>query len=162
MSRIRVVLSALEIEYEGEQSFIEESLLRLAEDLLELNDRLSSRQVPAADLPARTSLAASRDSLDVTTNTIAQMITAKTGSDLALAAIARINIVKGHSTAPRPEILDEMKQASTYYKDTYGGNLSAYLDTLVKSKKINLVARATYALAAAERGRLEPLIANGL
>lgn len=161
MSRIRVVLGALEIEYEGEQSFIEESLLRLAEDLLSLSERLPER-VATAEPATRGSLASSHDSVDVTTNTIAQMIAAKTGSDLALAAIARINIVKGKSTALRAEILDEMKQASTYYKDTYAGNLSAYLDTLVKSKRINLVARATYALAAAERGRLGPLVANGL
>ena len=160
MSRIKIVLGALEVEYEGEQSFIEDSLVGLAERLLALQSRLvpsqPQLQLTSAPLPSANGLP------DVTTNTVAQIISVKTGSDLALAAVARVNIVKGQPTVPRSEILDEMKQATTYYKDTYAGNLSSYLDTLVKNKKINLVARATYALAASERGRLESAIGNGL
>jgi len=158
MSRIRIALGAIEIEYEGEQSFIEDSLITLAADLLALTERMP-KPLPHANDFAK---GVPQQLPDLTTNTIAQIINAKTGSDLALAAIARVNIVKGQPTAPRAEILDEMKQASTYYKDTYAGNLSAYLETLVKSKKINLVARATYALAAGERARLDPIVANGL
>lgn len=161
MSRIRIVLGALEVEYEGEQSFIEDSLIRLTEDLLALSAKvpLASPPVSPAD---RGAPPPSGEGLNATTNTVAQIISAKTGSDLALAAVARINIVKGQPTAPRADILEEMKQASTYYKDTYASNLSAYLDTLVKTKRINLVARSTYALAASERGRLAAMIANGL
>jgi hypothetical protein len=158
MTRIRIVLGALEVEYEGEQSFIEESLLDLTKSLLALQGAVLPANVHAAGpSPGTTAVVP-----DMTTNTVAQIMSAKTGSDLVLAAIARVNIVKGSPTVPRAEILDEMKQATTYYKETYASNLSAYLDTLVKSKKVNLVARATYALAASERGRLEAAIANGL
>jgi hypothetical protein len=146
----------MEIEYEGEQSFIEESLLTFAERLLELGDRIPL--AISASVNSHPEPKPSRPELS--TNTIAQIIAVKTGSDLALAAVAKINIVKGQSTASRSEILDEMKQASTYYKDTFASNLSSYLDTLVKSRRINMVSKATYALAASERGRMEQAISS--
>lgn len=161
MSRIKIALGSLEIEYEGEQSFIESSLVSLVEELLTLSEKLPPK-LGIGSTPQIISEGFARSLPDATTNTVAQIISAKTGSDLALAAIARINIVKNQPTAPRADILDEMKQASTYYRDTYAGNLSAYLDTLVKAKRINMVARSTYALSASERSRLEPLIASGV
>jgi len=156
MSRIRVALGGIEIEYEGEQSFIEDSLLTLAERLISLSGGATlARPKPDASDSAKSDLEAS-------TNTIAQIIAAKTGTDLALAAVAKINIVRGIPAASRQEILDEMKQATTYYKETYASNLSSYLNTLVKSRKVNLVSRATYALAAAERAKLEGTLASAL
>lgn len=161
MSRIRIALGNLEVEYEGEQSFIEESLIELTERLVALSGiSPSAAEAVSVALPSQSD--SNSYSLDHSTNTIAQIISAKTGSDLALAAIVRLNLVKGRPSAPRADILDEMKQATTYYKDTYSSNLSAYLDTLVKARRVNLVARGTYALAASERSRLEPLISNGV
>ena len=156
MSRIKIVLGALELEYEGEQSFIEDALLTFTEQLVELGSRVpTTNQAPIHSQPS-----SGGQKLELSTNTVAQIISAKTGSDLALAAVAKINIIRGQPTASRQEILDEMKQATTYYKETYAGNFSAYLDTLVKSRRINMVAKSTYALAAAERGRLEATISN--
>jgi len=157
MPRIKIALGSLEMEYEGDQAFIEGSLLTLAERMIELSQRLPSET--ASEEPGRAQPSPQRPELS--TNTIAQIISAKTGSDLALAAIAKINIVRASPTAARQDILDEMKQATTYYKDTFAGNLSNYLDTLVKSRKVNMVARSTYALGASERGRLEAAISNG-
>jgi hypothetical protein len=151
MSRIKLTLGNLHIEYEGEQEFIESSLLTLASGLLELAER-----VPAVESVPGT--AAQKSKIDLSTNTIAGIISVKTGSDLALAAIARINIVKGQPTAARQEILDEMREASTYFRDGYAGNLSSYLDTLVKGRKVNLASKGNYALSASERARLEGVI----
>ena len=155
MSRIKISLGQLQIEYEGDQEFIEKRLLGFAESALSLSERLPVVVTATAE-PNRTPLPN-----DVSTNTIAQMISANTGTDLALAAIARVNIVHKKPTATRQEILDEMKEATTYFKDSYVSNLSAYLNTLVKSKRVNLVSRSTYALAAGERSRLEQAIING-
>jgi hypothetical protein len=154
MSRIRVALGGIEIEYEGEQSFIEDSLLTLAERLISMNGGVTPlrSKFERTDTP--------KSDLEASTNTIAQIIVAKTGTDLALAAVAKINIVRNIPAASRQEILEEMKQATTYYKDTYASNLSSYLNTLVRSRKVNLVSRATYALAAAERAKLEGVLAS--
>lgn len=158
MSRIRIALGNIEIEYEGEQNFIEGQLTELITDMVALASRLPS-QSAASDFDIVTSTPTAQV---YSTNTIAQMISAKTGSDLALAAIARICLVDMQSQASRSDILDEMREATTYFKDTYASNLSSYLDTLVKSKRVNLVARGSYALAAAERGRLEQALAKGV
>lgn len=154
MARIKIVLGTLQLEYEGEQDFIESRLIGLAEKILAL-------RVPPATHDASTVQEQRPQSpaKEVSTNTIAQLISAKTGSDLALAAIARINLIKKNSTASRSDILDEMKEATTYFKESYGSNLTSYLDTLVRGKKINLVSRSNYALSAAERSRLESALA---
>ena len=155
MSRIKIVLRDIEIEYEGEQSFIEGSLLTFTENLMSI----APSPPPAFTQPVQEP--ANNPVTDMSTNTIAQIIGAKTGTDLALAAIARLNIVLSKSAAQRQEILDEMKEAPTYYKETYASNFSSYLNTLVKSRKVNLVAKGNYALAANERARLEDAVANG-
>ena len=53
------------------------------------------------------------------------------------------------------EILEEIGAAKTYYKGSFSGNLSSYLDNLVKAKRLNLVAKETYALPNAERQNFE-------
>lgn len=155
MSKIRISLGALEIEYEGDQAFIEERLLDFVSSASELMDLRQATGVSGA------SVAQSDYNNDLSTNTIAQIISVKTGSELALAAIAKINLVKKQPAARRQDILDEMREASTYFRETYSSNLSAYLDTLVKGKRINLISKGTYALAAGERQRLEAALASG-
>lgn len=155
MARIRIKASSLEIEYEGEQDFIENRLLDLAEALSSLNP---PTQNPGSDY--RQQSLPELASRELSTNTLAQLISSKTGSDLALSAIAKINLIKRNATATRSDILDEMKEATTYYKESYASNLTSYLDTLVRSKKVNLVSRSTYALAASERSRFEAVVSG--
>ena len=96
----------------------------------------------------------------VSANTIASLSNANTGSDLVMAAMAHLTLVQGKEVAARREILDEMKAAKTFYKETFGSNLSSYLDSLAKAKRLNLVARETYALTNSERQNFERLIAT--
>lgn len=156
MPQIKITVGAVSIEYDGEQSYIENGLVEFLDNVIQ-----KSSSVPQATLDSATPTSAPTSaSLALSTNTIAQNIGVKTGSDLALAAITKLNLIKGQSAAARQEILDEMREATTYFKDSYVSNLSAYLDTLVKSRRVNLVAKATYALAAAERKRLEGLLVS--
>jgi hypothetical protein len=154
MNRIKISLGNIQVEYEGDQAFIENELLGFVERIIDMGGA-----VPVLAAPVGVQVIGSASSpADASTNTIASLMGVKTGSDLALAAIARINLVKRQGTAARQDILDEMKAATTYYRESYASNLTAYLDTLVKGKRVNLVARATYALAAGERGRLEEMV----
>ncbi len=156
MARIKITFGSLQFEYEGDQDFIENRLVGLAEEILALP------MVPAsAGATSANNKSASDPTYDVSTNTIAQILSSKTGTDLALAAVARINLIKKNPTAARPEILDEMREASTYFRESYSSNLTSYLDTLVRSKKINLVSKSHYALSAGERSRLEAALAMG-
>lgn len=155
MPQIKITVGAVSIEYDGDQSYIENGLAEFLDHVIQ-----KSSSVPQLEANSTTQTTAPvNSSLALSTNTIAQNIGVKTGSELALAAIAKINLIKGQPAAARQEILDEMREATTYFKDSYVSNLSAYLDTLVKNRRVNLVAKATYALAAAERNRLEGLLA---
>jgi hypothetical protein len=153
MPHVKIGIGALTIEYEGEQKFIEGGLMELIEKII---DR--SKSVPSSNNNNKSEIKALEH--DLSTNTIAQILSVKTGSDLAFSAIVKINLVKGQPSATRQEILDEMREASIFFKESYVSNFSAYLITLVKSKRVNLVSRATYALAASERKRVGDLLAS--
>ena len=155
MSRIKVAIGDVQIEYEGDQDFIETKITTLAEELIALRERL-----PVQDREVVTSSNFSQIQSELSTNTIAQIFGAKTGTDLVLAAVARINIIRCQPVASRQEILEEMREASTYFKETFASNLTAYLSTLVRTKRINLVSKSNYALAAGERNRIAQMLAS--
>ncbi|MCF6292821.1 MAG: hypothetical protein L3J04_05440 [Robiginitomaculum sp.] len=96
----------------------------------------------------------------VTTNTIASATNAKTGVDLVIAAVARLQLAQGSAIVTRKEIGEEIKTATTFYKATYLGNLSAYLSSLTKSGRLNLMAKDTYSLSASEKNTLLAAISN--
>lgn len=70
-------------------------------------------------------------------------------------------MVNGQERLSRKDLADEMKSATSFYKATFLNNLSAYLDRLVKSDRLRLVAPNTYALTAAERQALNAKLAQG-
>ena len=156
MTRIKIAIGNAQIEYEGEQDFIEGGLLELAREIFDL--AALNEPIKALDQHSQTNHALSPVG-ELSTNTIAQQIGVKTGSDLALAAVARIVLVQKKPTADRQNILEEMKEAVTFYKESYSSNLTAYLETLVRSRRLNVVSRGTYGLASGERGRLEQALA---
>lgn len=173
-TKIRVKLGAIEIEYEGPSDFLKSEL----GDLLDAIAKITPQQ--PAQFAKPNSQAGGANTLDPdqsmqrdaserpngqlsgrsdSTNTIATKISVTTGSDLAFAAAGNLALVKGKATFSRKELLDEMKSATTYYKDTYSSNLSALLKTLTKAGKVNLVAKDTYSLGQNGRAELEPKIA---
>ena len=154
MQRIKISAGSFSLEYEGEQSFIEDGLLDLLARVIEETSAFQAG--PDGEAPAGSAQAASVGPApaNLSTNTIAQILDSKTGSDLALCSVAKINLVDGKDRVTRAEILDAMRSASVYFKDSYVSNLTAYLVTLTKSGRINMIQRNTYALAASERRRI--------
>lgn len=53
-----------------------------------------------------------------------------------------------------------MKGATTYYKENMIGNMSKNLGSLTKGKRINQIAKDTYALNATERKQIEAKVAE--
>jgi hypothetical protein len=91
-------------------------------------------------------------------NSIAAKLDVKSGSDLVLAAcfaITRSNV----TSCSRTEILAEMRRATSYYKTSDKNNLSKYIKTLLKDKKILEQSSGSYALSAATRTDLEAKVA---
>lgn len=161
-AKIRLKIGQLEVEYEGAISFLNEGIFNLMEKLVGFyNDHKSA--IPVEPPTANTNggrQAGLNNDLDHSTNTIAAHLEATSGTELVIAAAARLSLLKKKGTFTRKEINDEMKSAATYYKESMTGNLTKSLDTLLKNKRLNQSAKDTYALSASERKALEAKLAN--
>lgn len=155
ITKARVVADGVELEVEGQNLSIPDLVAQVIET------RRSLGAVPSTNgPPQRDSAVSARPGGTTSTNTIASLLNANTGSDLVLAAMAYLTLVQGKDVAGRREILDEMKAARTFYKETFSSNLSSYLDNLSKAKRLNLVARDTYALPNSERQNFERVLSS--
>jgi hypothetical protein len=150
-TKIRLRFGSVEIEYEGSEGFLKENVPGLLAEFASLAERAPvqvSRIVGAAGSDSAT---LSTGTFDFSTNTIASVTGAKTGPDLAMAAAAYLTLTKGADKFARKELLAEMQGATTFYNQSYSGNLSKILNGLAKGKRLNLVGNNTYALTRGER-----------
>jgi hypothetical protein len=91
-------------------------------------------------------------------NSVAQKLKAKTGSEVAVAAAATLQIIEGKQTFTRTELLDTMKKATMHYNANMSGNLTKILGTLVGSR-FNQISDGVYALTADEHQKLATQLA---
>ncbi len=150
-AKFHMKYNELEVEFEGDVTFIRDGLLSLISDSLSVLPQ-SLGPVNAA----KGGGAAAQFDVDsqLTTNTIATQLGVKSGPELALAAAAHLTFVLKKEKFLRKEVLAEMQAAPTYYKANMSGNLTKILDTLTKNNQLNLVGDSTYALSATERHSL--------
>lgn len=161
-AKIRLKMGQLEVEYEGQASFLQDDLFNLMEKMVGFYAKHKA-SIPAAPLPAQTNGAGLTDStgeLDHSTNTIATILGAKTGPDIVVAASAGLTLVQGKDRFSRKELLTEMQTAASFFKATYRNNLSKYLQGLVKADRLRLVGQNTYAISANEKKALETKLAQ--
>lgn len=168
-AKIRIKVGSMELEYEGDPSFLTGGI----EELLTTMGDLASKapeEIPPPKATMQTSPANRGDTDNGTpaddgqftfsTNTIAANLGAKTGSDLVVCAMAQLELVQGKVSSSRAEILAEMKNAKQYYKQTMSSNLSKSFSTLISAKRINEGAKDSFALTAAERKKIEAKVAE--
>jgi hypothetical protein len=87
-------------------------------------------------------------------NSIAAKMNVKSGTDLILAAV--FSLTQGEKAkASRPEIIEEMKKATSYFKKSVINNLSNYLSTLIKEGKLLEQSSENYALSVGARADIE-------
>lgn len=167
IAKIKLRVGSMELEYEGEPSFLTGGIEALLVTMGTLAEKIPGEPTPEAEAIKRVPQATSEENgasstgkFSFSTNTIAAHLEAKTGPDLAICAIAQLELVQGKSSSTRSDILAEMKSATSYYSETIRSNLSATLSNLTRSKRINQVGKDTYALSATERKQLEAKLAN--
>jgi hypothetical protein len=164
-SKIKIKLGAIEVEYEGSETFLKEELPQLLSAVSELYSKahasgaaslsgIGAPHQPVASSSSGTG-AAQKPKLEATTGSIAAKLAAKSGPELILAAAARLTFVSQTPTFARQKLIDEMKTASAYYKATYLNNLTSYLNGLVKDGKLNEPSQGNYALTASSLKDLE-------
>ena len=156
-SKIKIKLGAIEIEYEGSETFLKEELPQLLSAISDLytKSRPALTEAEGAANSVQCRPAGERPRLEATTGSLAAKLSVKSGPDLVMAAAARLTFVLETNTFPRQKIIDEMKSASAYYKSTYLKNLTASLNNLVKDGKLNEPSQGNYALTATSLQDLE-------
>lgn len=161
-AKVRIKAGPVELEYEGETQlsvadikdlFLHIETLFRAPALSERSEGHTSAQNPNVD---RTISPAHSQKLHV--NSIAKKLTAKTGPEVAEAAAAALQIYDGKETFTRGELLEAMKKATMYYKDSMASNLTKILNTLVGTK-FNQVSDGVYSLSAEAYTDLETKLA---
>lgn len=155
-SKIKIKLGAIEVEYEGSETFLKEELPQLLSAVSDLYAKsrdsidasLNQNGSRTNDKAGGNTIGGSRPKLEATTGSIAAKIGCNSGPDLIIAAAARLTFVLEEPTFARQKIVDEMKTASAYYRATFLSNLTSYLNNLVKDGKLNEPSQGNYALTA--------------
>lgn len=161
-SRLRIRIGEVEIDYEGTEEFLKQELPQLLKTAMELHraagmatggDKTIRKHAPpgggGGEVPT------------LTTGSIAAKLSAKSGSDLLLAAAAHLALVSKKDTFSRQQLLTEMQSATQYYKTSYSANLSKYFKTaLLKDGFLSETSKNSFALKAAARGELEKKLAD--
>lgn len=99
------------------------------------------------------------DGFNLHVNSVAERIGAKSGSDVAMAAAAQLQLVEGKTSFSRKELLDTMKEATNFYSQTMRSNLSATLKGLIGTK-LNQLKNDHYAIKSTELANLRVLLAD--
>lgn len=155
-SKIKIRIGAIELEYEGSEEFLKQELPDLLEAVVKLHDKsgvVTQNGQPAGQGSGGNSNH-NKQPLEMTTAAIATKIGGKSGPDLAFAACARLGFVAAKDRFSRKEILQEMKNASSFYKKSYNSNLTSILNGLMSADKITEPATEMYSLTQTSKDTL--------
>ncbi len=158
-SKIRIRLGAIEVEYEGSEAFLKKELPQLIKTVSELYQTANIGPGDDEGGGGGAGDGAPGDAIQLSTNSIAAKLGVKRGPDLAVAAAAHITLVRKTAVFSREELRKEMKGASSYYKATYGKNLTHTIRTLLKTK-FNEPTSGNFALTAAAKKELRSKLAQ--
>ena len=166
-SKIKIKLGAIEIEYEGSETFLKEELPALLSAVADLYQHSHSTVGPttieeSASPPQNGALngaASSGNPMLGTTNSLAARLQVKSGPELILAGAARLTLVENLASFPRQRLIDEIKSAAQYFKANHLSNLTKNLHSLVKDGKLNEPSKGHFALTASCKADLEARLA---
>lgn len=159
-AKIRIKVGSMEVEYEGDPSFLKDGLESLLAKMAELSTKVPSEPEALPDVASNTAPPSTTIGYDFSTSTIAAQLDAKSATELAVCALAKLQLVDKKESAKRTDILSEMKSAKAYYNNNMGSNLTKSLKTLTTNKHINHGASDTYSLSASEKQSIEGKIAD--
>jgi hypothetical protein len=163
-SKIKIKLGAIEVEYEGSETFLKEELPALLTAVSTLYQRANDDDKQGGSESglngSKPAAASNGGNVSGTTNNIAAKMNAKSGPELVLAAAARLCIVQHNDPFSRTLLIEEMRTATQYFKPSYVSNLSKTLNRLVKEGKLNEPSTDNFALTASSRKDLESRLAG--
>lgn len=159
----------MEIEYEGDPSFLKDGLEELLVTMGDLardpsvndDDIEDEMDAPEIEQASPQSTSSNGQAFNLSTNAIATHYGAKSASDLVLCAVIQLQLVQGKVGCSRKEIIAAMKEANNFYKVSMkGSNLTSAFASLAKKKKLNELHGGNYSLTATEKQNAETQLAG--
>jgi len=157
-SKVHIRIDQLEVDCEGSEEFVRVELPKILEAVSKFNQIAGSDTGRGDDGELTARRTAGPKSTRVTTATVAAKLDAKTGTDVAMAAAAKLALVDSQDEFSRDDLLTEMKNAKGFYKKTHSGNLSAHLNSLVKQGKLHEVSADRYSIPQSVKSNMEQLL----
>jgi hypothetical protein len=151
-SRIRLKVGDVEVDFEGTEDFIKKEIPVL---LAAMAKHAHTNGGGTPNTSSTSGATSNSGKLVGTTATLAGKLKVKSGTDLLVAAAARLTFVSNTPEFTRQQLLDEAKGASGYYKSSVSNNLTKLLNALVKSGDFLEPKRGSYALGANKKAELE-------
>ncbi|WP_148276534.1 hypothetical protein [Sphingobium sp. SYK-6] len=164
VAKVRIKAGPVEFEYEGETELAVTDIKDLfshIETLFKVPILAEGGETHTPVEPAPPVIsgnASSGGGKKLHVNSVAQTLKAKSGSEVALAAAATLQICEGKQTFSRTELLDTMKKATMHYNANMSSNLTKILGTLVGSK-FNQIGDGVYSLKSEEHQKLAAALA---
>ena len=160
--KIRLKFGQSEIDYEGPSSFLQNDLSALMKEMV---NSYKDHDVPPTADPSSlhkeiTEPNDKNGGIDFSMDMIASRMGKNTGPNLVLAASAYLTLVKQKTTFSRKDIIDEIKKATSYYRESMLGNLTKTLERLLKNQHLNQISSGNYSLSAAKKAEMENLLAK--
>lgn len=161
-AKIRIKVGMMELEYEGDPSFLTGGIEALLVTMGDLAGRVPQEPAPTAtpETAKGSSPAGQNGSVAFSTTTIAAHHEAKTGPELMICAMAQLELVQHKASYSRSDILAEMKNAPSYYDKNMSSNMTSNLSSLIKARRIKEISKDIYALSASERKQVEAKVAE--
>lgn len=141
-AKLRIKAKGIEIEWEGEVDYLKNDLPDLIAAIV------SALGIDPSEDEEEEAAAAAPIDVDqkFTTAALAAKLQPKYAADLFKVALAKLQMSDKIEPADRGVILNEMKNAPKYYKQSMSKNLSKTIETLLAAKEINEPSTGKFAL----------------
>ena len=158
-SKIRIKIGAIEVEYEGSHAYLSEDLPKLLASVVELRQKSKDFDEDRGSDDA-VKKGAVKPAASGTVAAMAAKLNVKSGSDLIIAAAAKLTLADGQEKFSRKTLLESMQTASSYYKQSMSSNLTKFLNGLLKDNRLTEPSTDHFALTPSERTKLEGQLAG--
>lgn len=154
-TKLKIKMGHIEFEYEGDAIYDNDAV----KDLFTHIESLAGAAPPGTFdvLPQLNNIELGEGAGDtppeiasLSVQTVAARLGAKTGTEVAAAAAAHLQICQGKKSFTRKELLGDMQQAHGYYNQTMSSNLTKILQTLVAGKRLMTMTNDQMSLSATE------------
>jgi len=154
----KIKTASFELEYKGSEKFLLEQLRQVTSEFAEVsfNGAVNNTTLNNAFQSNTGSLKEIKG--DLTTHAVARKLKARTGNDVAIAAMAKLYFVDKQQDADRSALLIAMREAKPIFKETMASNLTKTINKLLKDGLLVKLKGEKLSLSDEEIQRLELIL----